>query len=102
MNNKTQVMFRIDGDGEVLAVFPHEVADFQGNVTCYAKIGQHHACNYGYILEDTKPAKEGEYSELFTELVKRGYDLELVKKRNYERYLKNYYGLHNIKKSKAC
>jgi hypothetical protein len=88
---KTDVMFRIEKHGElkdeILAVFPHEVNDYKGNVVAYVHIGQHTSADYNYVLQRTRPAKEIDYMPLKRELESIGYNLKIVKKRNYNRYL---------------
>ena len=60
---KTDVIFRIwnnkkfAGD-HILALFPHEVCDFNGNVTSYIHIGQHGGANYNHCVNASKLAKE--------------------------------------------
>jgi len=85
---KTEVMFRVE-DNEVLAVFPYDIADSQGNCTCYAHNGQHSACSYEYVLKDTKPAQH--YEDLKKELESIGYNLEVIRRREYDKYLEAYY-----------
>jgi len=89
---KTDVIFRKEKDGDILAVFPYDIANFRGNCTCYAHIGQHSAMVWEY-LRGIKPAKELEYSDLYRELISIGYDLNVIKKRNYSKYLKAYRGI---------
>lgn len=93
MKTEIDVIFREETDGTVIAVFPHEVWDLQGNCTCYAHTGQHSACDYNYVLKETKPAKE--FNKLKTELEGIGYDLRVIKCRNYDKYLLSYTKLHN-------
>lgn len=90
---KTSVIFRTDENGECLAVFPYEIADRQGNCTCYAHLGQHSACSYDYVLKETKPCKN--YVELKAELERIGYNLEVITRRDYDEYLKAFYLILN-------
>ena len=62
---------------EVIAYFPHLPWDRQGNLTCYAHIGQHGACSPEYAKE-CRPATKDEYSGLKIELESIGYKLKLV------------------------
>lgn len=68
----TPVIFRKNDYG-VTAVFPTLEADYAGNMTCYAHIGQHSACSLGWYYT-TKPAAETEYADLLQELKSIGYD----------------------------
>ena len=90
---KTSVIFRTDENGDCLAVFPYEIADRQGNCTCYAHTGQHSACSYDYVLKETKPCKN--YSDLKSELERIGYNLEVITRRDYDEYLKAFYLILN-------
>lgn len=87
--HKTQVLFRY-WRGEIIALFPYLIADYKGNVTSYMHIGQHGGANYSMIMSDSKPAIEGQYEDLFHELSSIGYNLEIVKRRNYDKYLDAY------------
>jgi hypothetical protein len=86
---KTDVMFRKEKDNTILAVFPYDIADPKGNVTGYARLGQHTAVCWDYVLLNTKPAKE--FTALQKELESLGYNINIVKRRNYSKYLNAYY-----------
>lgn len=79
---KTHVLFRIEKDNSILAVFPYMIADCKMNAGCYAHIGQHSACDYNYVISSTKPATESQYNDLKMELENIGYDLIITKRRN--------------------
>tara|TARA_R110000868_G_scaffold203969_2_gene451912 strand:+ start:3164 stop:3487 length:324 start_codon:yes stop_codon:yes gene_type:complete len=87
----TEVIFRKEQDGSILAVFPY-IIHHGCTVTCYAHIGQHSACLYDeYAIGECKPATETEYRDLFNELENNvGYKLKVIKRRNYNKYLKAY------------
>ena len=78
----TLVKFRIHPvNGDLIAFFPQIVHSFNGyrkNHTCYARIGQHSACNVDYVKE-CRPATESEYMPLKQELESIGYDLKICK-----------------------
>ena len=42
--------------GDIVAVFPCERADADGNMLSYMRIGQHSACTPEFIVEDTAPS----------------------------------------------
>ena len=85
---KTHVMFRRDNDGTIFALFPYNIASInEGYVTCYEHIGQHSGANYDLCINISVPAKENEYQELKSELESIGYNLNVVKRRNNDRYL---------------
>lgn len=88
----TEVIFRKfkDGNKEVIAIMPHEVCDITGSVTSYMHIGQHGACDYNEVLKATKLATPTESLALYTELESIGYNLIVIKKQNYSKYLKSY------------
>jgi hypothetical protein len=73
---KTTVIFRKFRDGEVIALFPYEIADHNGAVSSYMHVGQHSGADLG-IIQDTKPASPEEYGDLAAELRSIGYDLSI-------------------------
>ena len=83
MSDKTIVLFRAErsgpNKGDVTAVFPLDIADDSGHVTCYAHIGQHAACGTEWYYS-TRPATVTEYADLAAELTSIGYDLEIRKR----------------------
>ena len=85
---KTDVIFRKFKD-EILALFPYMIADYNGNVTCYAHIGQHSSANYNYIITNSKPIHDPKNLNLYKELINIGYNLKIIKRQNYNKYLKN-------------
>lgn len=83
---KTVVIFRKEKEGNILAVFPYNIADWNGNMTCYAHLGQHSAMSPEY-LKETKPCKPEEYKALKNELEGLGYDLKVQTRVNWNKYL---------------
>ena len=81
---KTDVIFR-NFKGEILALFPYMVWNYDGDVTCYAHIGQHSSADYNYILTNSKPINNPKNLNLYKELIIIGYDLKIIKKRNYNK-----------------
>jgi len=54
--------------GEITAVFPTVPGTNEGgSMTCYAHVGQHGACSWGWYRA-TEPAKPEEYADLLAEL----------------------------------
>ena len=100
-NFKTDVMFRKEKDNSITAFFPHFPYDYnydgKGLITCYAHIGQHSGADYNHCISVSKPAKENEYKDLFEELESIGYDLNIVKRQNYDKYLRSYKEINKIK-----
>jgi len=88
---KTEVIFRKEKDKTIIALFPYLIHDMAGNVVCYAHLGQHGGASYNWAIKETKLAKENEYRDLYNELTQIGYNLHIVKKRNYTRYLNEFY-----------
>lgn len=75
----TKVVFKIEEDGEILAVFPHSPeGDYR--MTCYAHRGQHSCCSHLYALR-LKNAKPEQYQSLLQELKSIGYNDLVVLKR---------------------
>lgn len=91
----TEVIFRVDKSkdwkGTVFALLPHEVSDFKGNVMCYQHVGQHSGADYKGCIATSRPATETEYADLKAEMESLGYNFKVIKKQNYNKYLKSYY-----------
>ena len=85
-NNKTAVVFRKYKEGDIIALFPYEI-DSGTCIMSYQHVGQHSGADYDHMIHCTKPAKQKEYRDLYTELVGIGYDLEIIKRQNRHKYL---------------
>lgn len=73
---KTIVVFRKFKDGgDILALFPAEVADSRGNCMSYQHVGQHGAADYTHCISASVPASPVEHRELRQELENIGYRL---------------------------
>lgn len=82
---KTIVIFRVwtNTTHGIIALFPDNKFDVGGShCSSYQHIGQHGAANYPYVIQQTRPAIESEYKDLFDELTKVGYNLEVRKRWN--------------------
>lgn len=87
----TEVVFRHDKVFGVFALFPYELYNnYSGSVISYARIGQHSAANYDGCIKSSRPATEDEYRDLFKELEFIGYNLKVIKRQNFAKYLKVY------------
>lgn len=74
----TAVIFRVCREGIVFALFPELPADNHGiYCTAYQHLGQHCAADYDLCIENSRPAKPDEYRDLFEELERRGYHLQV-------------------------
>ena len=73
--------------GEVIALFPYEIADKHGNIVSYMHIGQH-GVSSPLLIADTVPAKPEEYADLKRELESIGYVLDVKARRSWARYRK--------------
>lgn len=81
---RIDVMYRLDTDGEALAIFPYDV-DVSGKVGCYAHYGQHSVCSVEYYRKLKKcPAEK--VQELRDELVSIGYEPKEVSRFSHRRY----------------
>lgn len=60
------VLFRVYR-GELCAYFPTETWDRNGNITCYAHIGQHGGADRAWLVKG-QPALPSEYAPLLAEL----------------------------------
>ena len=78
----TPVLFRVSrapkrNGADVIAVFPCEPTDRTGTaMSCYAPIGQHGSCGYGWYAT-TRPATPAEYADLLAELESAPYGYRL-------------------------
>ena len=82
---KTIVVFRVwkTETGSVIALFPDEPADYYSKYCqSYQHIGQHGAADYNFVIQQSRPATESEYKDLFDELTKIGYNLVVRKRWN--------------------
>ncbi len=73
MEQQTKVVFRVFPEGDVIALFPDEIADHSGNIMSYQQIGQHGAANIE-LIDDLRKATLEESEELKNELLRIGYD----------------------------
>ena len=85
----TEVVFRID-DYSVFALLPYEISSGYYVVT-YQHNGQHSGADYKNCILQSKPAVLEQYNNLFKEMTNLGYNLKVVTKQNYSKYLKSYY-----------
>ena len=97
----TDMIFRVDTKkefrGQVYALFPHEVSTQSGSVTFYQHVGQHGSADYNHCIKTSRLATEEEAKDLREELESIGYNIQVVKKRNYDKYLADYKRVRGIK-----
>ncbi len=90
---KTDVMFRVEKSGDhkgtVYALMPHEAYNHQGSVNSYEHVGQHGKADYDHCISKSRCATAEECEGLKQEMESIGYDLNIVKKRNYNKYLES-------------
>jgi hypothetical protein len=90
----TDIMFRVDTTkdfkGTVFAVMPHQVDTLKGDIMTYQHVGQHSHGDYNVCLQQSRPATEIEYADLKAEMESLGYNIKVIKRRNYDKYLKSY------------
>lgn len=84
--DETPVLFRKrrgkQYEGEITAVFPTVPGTYEFHTcTCYAHVGQHGSCDFGWYAK-TRPATPEEYASLKRELESApfGYRLKIVKR----------------------
>ena len=91
-NHITEVIFRkLTSSNRILALFPYEASPEIGMVLSYMHIGQHGDAHYQHCLDISTLATEEEYSDLKQELENIGYNLKVLKRRNYDKYLGSHY-----------
>lgn len=75
---KTIVIFRkFKHGGHIIALFPAELADYNGNCSSYQHVGQHGPADYTHCIATSVPAKPTEYRALRQELENIGYKLDV-------------------------
>ena len=93
--NITDVIFRVDTTpdfkGTVYALLPHECATRNGEVTSYQHVGQHSIANYNGCIMSSRLATPSEYADLKAEMESLGYNLNVIKKQNYTKFLQSYH-----------
>lgn len=92
-NYKTDVIFRVEKSGDfkgtVFALLPHEAYNHQGSVSSYEHVGQHGKADYNHCIRKSRPATTEESEGLKQEMESIGYDLNVIKRRNYNKYLES-------------
>jgi len=80
----TVVIFRVDREGIVFALFPELPADNHGvYCTCFQHVGQHGSADYHLCVAESRPATPAEYADLEAELRQRGYELTIRHRATY-------------------
>ena len=94
----TPVVFRVDSDDVIFAMFPTLPADIHGRYcTCYQHVGQHSSADYYGCIADSRPATPAEYADLLGELEKIGYKLKIVKRASWKMHNIRYSALREVK-----
>ena len=78
---KDKVIFRKFKDNQIIALLPDCKVNF-GMIQSYMKLGQHSEASID-IINNTKLANKSEYADLFKELNSIGYNLQVIKRINY-------------------
>lgn len=73
---KTNVIFKKWEDGQIIALFPNDSFDLDGNITSYMHIGQHSGASPDLLFE-LESASPEEYKDLKEELESIGYKLNI-------------------------
>lgn len=91
-NFVTEVVFRKYKDGQVIALFPYNVENYKGDIVSFMHVGQHSGADYNHVVNKTKLiTNPEEYKELKHELENdMGYDLKVIRKRKFNKYIQNY------------
>lgn len=78
---RERVIFRKFKGGEIIALFPNDIANSNGDCNSYMHLGQHSPADYNAVIKATKPATQEEYADLYNELKSLGYEYLNVRKR---------------------
>lgn len=83
---KIKVVFRVDREGNIFALFPELSADI-GERYCvsYQQVGQHGGADYSHCIHTSRPAKPEESALLREELETIGYSLDERKRHTRSR-----------------
>lgn len=81
-----KVVFRLNNNGQILALMPYEIANHSSMCSSYQYIGQLSAADYTHCIRSTKPAKPVEYAVLKRELENIGYSVEVVNRINADMF----------------
>ena len=68
-----RVIFRVFPEGDVIALFPNDIADHENNLMSYMRIVQHGAASPD-LIKELRPATPKEYADLLSELNRIGYE----------------------------
>lgn len=77
MKNRIDVCFRKFDNGDIIALFPNEPYDLEGNIMSYMHIGQHSGAS-PELVDELEPTNGTEHYKLWTELLTLGYVLNEV------------------------
>ena len=94
------VMFRM-WEGEVIALFPHEVHNMTGDVVSYMHVGQHGSADYKGIVRNSRLATPTESLPLLRELQSIGYHVSIVRRQDSRLYSKELCNVRNPKPKAA-
>ena len=87
----TEVIFRVDKTksfkGTIFALIPYDIQTKNGLISSYQHIGQHSSADYNHCIKSSKPATEIKYTQLKNEMESLGYNIKVITKRNYNKYL---------------
>ena len=90
----TEVVFRVeqhkDYKGQIFALLPYEISSGY-YVTCYSTNEGHASANYKSCIANSKVASKQEYENLYNQMTQLGYNLKVVDRQVYNKYLKAYY-----------
>lgn len=74
------VVFRRYPDGQIIALFPYDFVNEQGDCNSYMFIGEHGAADYFQVLSDTVRAAPKDYESLCKYLKSRGYKPRIMER----------------------
>ena len=77
----------MQGQGDVIAIFPELRGARVDYCMSYQHIGQHGDCQPDYIINVSQLASKKEYKPLYDELLSIGYNLQVMKRYSFKMYL---------------
>ena len=92
-----EIIFKKDRQtNEVIAFMPYDFQTWRGEFTCYTHVGQHsYTCDNYY--RKCKAATKKEYEPLMRELKQIGYNIEVKKRINVNKFRKAYQNFMEVK-----
>lgn len=103
MSDTLTVIFRVDRETkDVYAIYPEDLADFQGHCTAYFPYGGGHgAADYWVCLGTSRPAKPSEYRQLLRDLKRLMPNIKVAKRASWRMHERRRQELQRLRQMDA-